>query len=161
MLDFAHSNRVKGSVMFLIRIVFWLSVVILLLPAEDTSSNAQASAQTDTYLNASRFIDAARTTASDIAGLCERSPQVCDTGEAAFDTFLRKARYGAKLVFELISGPQDSPAAPAMDWQGGKTARAATIAPVGYYTMAPPSQNTLQPADLVPDWSGPTPDKSV
>ena len=147
--------------MFLIRTVFWLSLVILLLPAEDPSSNAQASARTDTYLNASRVIGAARTTASDIAGLCERSPQVCDTGEAALDTFLRKARYGAKLVFELISGPEDSPAAPETNWQGDKTARAATITPAGYGTMAPRSQNTLQPADLVPNWTGPRQDKSA
>lgn len=139
--------------MFLIRAVFWLSLVIVLLPAEDPSSNAQASARTDTYLNATSVIGAARTTASDIAGLCERSPQVCDTGEAALNTFVRKARYGAKLVFELISGPGDSSAAPEAGWQGDKTARAATI--------APSSQNTLQPADLVPDWSGPRQEKSV
>lgn len=147
--------------MFLLRMAFWLSLVILLLPAEDPTSNAQASARTDTYLNASRVIGAARTTASDIAGLCDRSPQVCDIGEVALDTFLRKARYGAKLVFELISGPEDSPSAPETGWQGDKTARAATIAPAAYDTMAPRSQNTLQPTDLVPDWSGPRQDRSV
>ena len=135
--------------MFLIRAGFWLSVVVLLLPAEDPPSNVQLTAETDTRVSAVGVIDAARTTVSDLASLCERSPQVCVTGEAAFDIFLRKARYGAGLVYDLMSGTQDSQPEPAAtpEWPANAAGKAASMTPV--------PQNTLQPGDLAPEWKGP------
>ena len=147
--------------MFIIRTLFWLSVVVLLLPAEGPASNVQSSAETDTGVNAVRVIDAARTTVSDFAGICQRSPQVCDTSEAAFRTFLRKARYGAELVYEMFSGTQGSDAVPPGRSQPGTTGKAAKWAPSARDAMAPMSQNTLLPGDLEPQWAGPVLDRPV
>ena len=147
--------------MFLIRTVFWLSVVILLLPAEDPVSNLQPSAETDARVSAVGVIDAARTTVSDIAGICERSPQVCDTSEAAFHTFLRKARYGAGLVYELIYGTEGPETAPAVQPHPSATGKAAKWTPPSHEATAPTSQDTLQPGDLAPEWNGPAPDRQV
>jgi hypothetical protein len=145
--------------MFIIRTLFWLSVVILLLPEEGPPSNIRPSAETDRGFNAERVIDAARTTVSDFAGICERSPQVCDTSEAAFHTFLRKARYGAELVYEMISGTQGSAAMPPDQPQQSTTGKAAKWAPPAREAMAPMSQNTLRPGDLEPEWAGPALDR--
>ena len=93
--------------MFLIRTAFWLSVIILLLPAEESSTGPQQAAQAN--VDATSVISAARSTVSDISGICERSPDVCQTGGAALDTFVKKARYGAGLVSRAIWGDTYSP----------------------------------------------------
>jgi len=147
--------------MFLIRTLFWLSVVILLLPAEGPPSNVQPSAETDTRLIAVGVIDAARNTVSDIAGICERSPQVCVTSKAALHTFLRKARYGAGLVYELIYGTEGSEAAPAVQPQPNTAGKAAKWTPPSHDATAPMSQDTLQPGDLAPEWNGPALDRQA
>lgn len=146
--------------MFLIRMAFWLCVLILLLPAEGPASNPQTSTETGARLNAVRVIDAARTTVSDFAGICERSPQVCDTGEAALDTFMRKARYGAGLVYELIYGTQE-PATATSPLPPDTVGQPAKWMPPAQEVMAPRSQNTLRPSDLEPEWKGPVPDRSA
>lgn len=148
--------------MFLIRTLFWLSLVIILLPTEAPSSNGQAASDTDTDVSAVRVIDAAWTTVTDVTSICQRNPQVCATGEAAFYTFLHKAVYGAELVYELIAGSSDAQPAPRPAPEPGTAGRAASLdPPAPPDAPAPVSQNTLQPGDLVPDWNGPTPDRPV
>lgn len=153
----------KGKVMFLIRTAFWLSVIILLLPAEESSTGPQQAAQAN--VDATSVISAARSTVSDISGICERSPDVCQTGGAALDTFVKKARYGAGLVSRAIWGdtysPQPSRAVqtPQGGQMGGQVPQAINYG--GQPFAAPASQSTLQPADRAPAWSGPTPERPV
>jgi hypothetical protein len=137
--------------MFLIRTAFWLSIVILLLPAEEPPGSPQASA--GTQVSANSVIGAARNTISDIAGICERSPDVCETGGAAVDTFVKKARYGAGLVGRAIWG----------DDAAQEPARAVNYEAPQRPSVAQPasSQSTLQPEDRQPAWNGPVPDRPV
>lgn len=143
--------------MFLIRTAFWLTIVILLLPADDPPGGAPQ-AQDGGQVNATSMVSAARTTISDIAGICERSPDVCETGGAAVDTFVKKARYGAGMVSRAIWGadgevqPQQAPEVP-------HTVRYETYERVPAAEPAP--QSTLRPADRSPDWNGPVPDRPV
>lgn len=142
--------------MFLIRTAFWLSIIILLLPAEEPPGSV-ARTQDGTQVSATSVIGAARTTISDIAGICERSPGVCETGGAAVDTFVKKARYGASLVGRAIWGeetvqPQVPETAPrTINYETYERAPAAN----------PGSQSTLQPEDRTPAWNGPVPDRPV
>jgi hypothetical protein len=106
-------------------------------------------------------MDAAWTTVADITSICQRSPRVCETGQAAFYTFLHKARYGAGLVYELISGAAGPQPVPAADPLPSTTNRAAALAPPSREAMATMPQNTLQPSDLVPNWNGPAPNRSA
>jgi hypothetical protein len=80
---------------FLIRTAFWFSLVLLLLPlgtgpdGENSVSPLQA-------------IFAAREAVGDIAGICERKPDVCETGKAAMQTIGVRARESARIAYEAL-----------------------------------------------------------
>jgi hypothetical protein len=79
--------------MFLVRTAFWLSIVVLLLPA-DADSGDQAP-----RVSAFEAISAARSTVDDLSQFCERNPDVCVTGGSAFHVFADKVRFGAKMLY--------------------------------------------------------------
>ena len=81
---------------FLLRAAFWLSLVVLLLPAGDDTQTGTAQVSTG------EAISAAQTFVSDMSGFCGRNPETCQTGEQALKTFGSKARYGAKLVYGYL-----------------------------------------------------------
>jgi hypothetical protein len=82
---------------FLLRMAFWLSLVILLLPA-DSESGEQAP-----RVSAFETISAAQAAVSDISQFCQRNPDVCVTGGNAFQVFAEKVRFGAKLLYNTFS----------------------------------------------------------
>lgn len=143
--------------MFIIRTAFWLSLVILLLPAEEPPTGVDDVAQRGESLNATTVISAAHTTINDISGICERSPDVCEVGSAALDVFVRKARYGANRVMDMIS--DDAPAGdvqvPVPPVERQATADDAETAP------KPASRNTLTPDDMEPAWRAPDSDREA
>lgn len=79
--------------MFLLRAAFWLSIVIILLPA-DTETGDKAPRVT-----AFEALVAAQTAVSDISQFCDRNPDVCDTGGTAFNVLADKVRNGAKIIY--------------------------------------------------------------
>ena len=82
--------------MGVIRATFWLSALIMLLPA-DKQSGAEAPrvGVVDTLV-------AAGTTVGDFSQFCGRNPQVCVTGSGVFAVFTDKARTGIRLVSHLF-----------------------------------------------------------
>jgi hypothetical protein len=83
--------------MFLLRSAFWLTVVILLIPADPQSGEAPRV----TLVNA---LVAAQATFADVSGFCERNPDVCITGSAAIDVFAEKAGNGVELIRTYLDG---------------------------------------------------------
>ena len=85
--------------MFLIRTAFWLSVVVLLLPADpETGERAPR-------VHALEALAAARTTVTDLSAFCDRNPGVCVTSGAAFEVLTQNVKYGARLVSSQFSRP--------------------------------------------------------
>ncbi len=81
---------------FLIRAAFWLSLVLLVIPfgvSQGSGSNSVGPVQA---------LSAAREAVGDIAGMCERKPDVCETGRSAFHTIGVRAREGAKLAYQYL-----------------------------------------------------------
>jgi hypothetical protein len=96
--------------MFLIRAAFWLTIVVLLLPADPPSS--EATNQVDAF----QAIGAARDTVADVSSFCDRNPETCVTGNAVFDLLARKVRFGVRKVTEYFeSSGESQKAAPAQD----------------------------------------------
>lgn len=86
--------------MFLIRAAFWLSIVILFIPAERDESQP-----TDVKLVSSgEALVAAQTVWSDLSGFCERNAEVCETGGTAMQTFSLKAKTGARMLYDFLDG---------------------------------------------------------
>jgi hypothetical protein len=91
--------------MFLIRAAFWLSVVILLIPADSSSGE---DAPRVTVIEA---LVATRATISDLSAFCDRNPDVCVTGSAAAQLFSEKAQNGVRMLYRLFDeGEEKAPA---------------------------------------------------
>jgi hypothetical protein len=83
--------------MGIIRAAFWLSALVMLLPA-DRQSGAEAPS-----VGVIDALVAARTTVGDFSQFCARNPSVCVTGSGVFAVFADKARTGVKLASHLFS----------------------------------------------------------
>jgi Family of unknown function (DUF5330) len=131
----------QGRVMrFLLRMAFWLGVVLVLLPSGGSQPTPKP------QVSAGEALWAAKVAVSDMRGFCERHHDACVVGSQAVATLGQRAQAGAKMLYEFLSdqfGPNDA----------GAT-RATGSVPL---PAAKPSQNTLQPADLRPGWRGPQP----
>lgn len=94
---------------FIIRSIFWLALVLLVIPF-GTGGDGQG--ETVSPVEA---LVAARGAIQDVAGLCARKPDVCETGKAALHTIGIRAREGAKLAYEALDsryGEDGAAAAP-------------------------------------------------
>jgi hypothetical protein len=110
--------------MFLIRAAFWLSVVIMFIPA-DPQSNSPAPRVTII-----ESLVAGRAVVADLSNFCERNPDVCVTGNAAFHVFAEKAQNGARILYRYLDE----------SFEGG---------------AANDEQGTLTGDDREPTWQGP------
>jgi hypothetical protein len=112
--------------MFLIRAAFWFTIVILLIPG-DRQGGIEAPG-----ISVFDTISVARGAAVDLAGLCERQPEVCSNGGAALAALGAKARYGAAAIYGLFDGKTEAPRLPDVA-----------------------SGGTLTPEDMAPEWHAP------
>jgi hypothetical protein len=118
---------------FLLRTAFWLSIVVLLLPA-DPGKRDSARPQVGTL----ETLGVAQAALEDARGFCARRPEACDVGSLALHSFGEKAQYGAKLVYEFLSDKLGESPAPN---------RQSETAPER------PGRHTLTPADVTPTWN--------
>jgi hypothetical protein len=82
---------------FIIRSIFWLSLVLLLIPFGGVGSNGQ-----EDIVSPVEALLAARGAIQDVTGMCERKPEVCETGKAALHTIGVRAREGARIAYEAL-----------------------------------------------------------
>lgn len=80
---------------FLIRTAFWFSLVLLMLPL-GTGPDGES------RVSPLQALFAAREAVGDIAGICERKPDVCETGKAAMQTIGVRARESARIAYEVL-----------------------------------------------------------
>jgi Family of unknown function (DUF5330) len=124
---------------FLIRMAFWLTVVLVLLPIGASGPAPKLN------INPIDAMSAAQATVTDMRSFCERQPEACTVGSQAAVAIGHRAQAGAKMLYEYLSehfGPNET----------GTVANAN-----GKKTVVRPSQHTLLQADLVPAWRGPQP----
>lgn len=126
--------------MFLLRVAFWLTIVIILLPSG--SQQVKPGPNIDT----AEAVSAASAAVADMRQFCARQPDACSVGSQAAVAFGYKAQAGAKMLYEFLSDTL----APA---------ETGTITPASAKKTDPgfKSQHTLLPADIGPAWRGPIP----
>lgn len=124
---------------FLLRVAFWLSIVLVLLPSGDYRPKDQAP-----RIGAAEAMSAASAAVSDLSGFCGRQPGACEVGGQAAIAFGQRAQAGARYLFDVL---QDR-LAPGTTGSVSRANGGAT-----------PSQHTLKPSDLEPEWRAPLPPK--
>jgi hypothetical protein len=123
---------------FLLKIAFWLAVVLVLLPFVGPQA-APKSAQVD----AGEAVSAASAAVADLRQFCARQPDACTIGSQAATVLGQRAQIGAKMLYEFLN--EHLPA--------GETG---SVTPAPSKPAATP-QNTLTPADVTTPWRGPAP----
>jgi hypothetical protein len=134
--------------LFLLRVAFWLTVVLALLPYG--SSRPIASGP---QVGAVDAVVAASAAVSDVSGFCSRQPGACAVGANAAVAIGQRAQAGAKMVYEFINdrvaGGETGSLPPQHSFEGETLRVTVRTVPVD-----PDSQTTLKTSDLEPDWRG-------
>lgn len=82
---------------FLFRAAFWFSLVLLFLPIWPSTPDTDAEP-----VGAIRALSAAQEAVGDLAGICERKPDVCETGRKAVHTITVRAKESARVALKLL-----------------------------------------------------------
>ena len=130
---------------FLLRMTFWLGLVLVLLPMEKTSQSEKLP-----QVNVSDAVHAGTAALSDLSQLCKRQPQACEVGGQAATVIEARARQAARKIYRSITDKKPDPAKKSPDHTGSIGDR---DGPDRAFSEAG-SRDTLTPEDLAAEWRG-------
>ena len=127
---------------FLLRMAFWLGLVLVLLPRDKTPESEKLP-----QLGASEAVSAATAAVSDMSQFCKRQPAACEVGGQAAAALSQRAQGGARKLYQIITDKRASDHTGSI---GGEENSGASLA-------AATPRDTLTPDDLVAEWRAPAP----
>ena len=134
-------GRTGFAMFFLLRMAFWLGLVLVLLPREKTPESDKVP-----QIGASEAVSAATAAVSDMGQFCKRQPAACEVGGQAATVIGQRAQDGARKLYQIITDkkPPD---------HTGSIGGADDI-----YTapVAAAPGDTLTPEDLAMEWRSPS-----
>src|SRR4029079_2931512 len=122
---------------FLLRMAFWLGLVLVLLPREKTPESEKLP-----QVGASEAVSAATAAVSHMGQFCQRQPAACEVGGQAATAIGQRAQDGARKLYRLITDKHSADHTSAIGGVGDADASLAETAP----------RDTLTPDDLVAEW---------
>jgi hypothetical protein len=134
---------------FLLRMAFWLTVILAVLPVFVTHDNAQSSSTTSKF-SAGDAVSAATAAVSDLSQFCTRRPEACEAGMQAAAAVGASAQTGVKIIYEYFQSRSAADAEPALLRQGKDVRKTVQAKPASR-----DAQQTLSATDLAPTWRGP------
>ena len=137
-----HRNRNERDgrgreMFFLLRMAFWLGLVLVLLPREKTPESEKLP-----QLGASEAVSAASAAVSDMSQFCKRQPAACEVGGQAATVIGQRAQAGARKLYQIITDKRASDHTGAIGGVEDAGASSAAAAP----------RDTLTPDDLMAEW---------
>lgn len=121
---------------FLMRMAFWLGLVLVLLPTDKTPEQDKLP-----QIGAMEAVTAAGAAMSDMSQFCARQPAACEVGSQAATVIGHRAQAGARKVYQMITEKKPD--------HTGSIGGDEELAAHG----APP--DTLTQDDLKAEWRGP------
>ena len=82
---------------FLLRMVFWLGLVLVLLPTDKTPESEKLP-----QIGASEAVHAATAAVSDMSQFCKRQPAACEVGGQAATMIGQRAQQGARKLYQIM-----------------------------------------------------------
>ena len=83
---------------FLLRMAFWLGLVLVLLPREKTPESEKLP-----QIDASQAVQAVTSAVSDMGQFCKRQPQACEVGGQAATVIGVRAQEGARKLYRSVT----------------------------------------------------------
>ncbi|MBR1222637.1 DUF5330 domain-containing protein [Bradyrhizobium sp. U87765 SZCCT0131] len=125
---------------FLLRMAFWLGLVLVLLPTDKSQETAADAKAPQAQVGAADAISAATAAVSDMSQFCTRQPSACAVGGQAAAVIGQRAQNGAKKLYNIIT-----------EKRGDHTGS------VGRVETARIGSDTLTNEDLRIEWRAPEP----
>jgi hypothetical protein len=125
---------------FLLRMVFWLGLVLVLLPRDKTPESDKMP-----QIGASEAVSAATAAVSDMSQFCKRQPAACEVGGQAATVIGQRATEGARKLYQIITDKKPP------DHTGSISGGENIDAP---FTVAAPRE-TLTLDDMAVEWRVP------
>lgn len=119
---------------FLLRMAFWLGLVLVLLPRGKTPKSEKLP-----QIHTSEAVQAATATVADLSQFCKRQPAACEVGGQAATVIGQRAEDGARKLYRIIT---DKRSPDHTNSVGGSDSD----------DPSPVSRDTLTPDDLVAEW---------
>ena len=91
---------------FMLRLVFWLGLVLVLLPRDKTPDSEKLP-----QISVSDAVQAATAAVSDMSQFCKRQPAACEVGGQAATVIGVRAQDGARKVYNSITDKKPAEAA--------------------------------------------------
>ena len=140
---------------FLLRMVFWLGLVLVLLPRDKTPESEKLP-----QISVSEAVQAATAAVNDMSQFCKRQPAACQVGGEAATVIGVRAQEGARKIYQTITDKKASDA-DAKKAPEPETKKAPDhTGSIGPRDGADPTaalmawRDTLTPNDLAADWHG-------
>jgi hypothetical protein len=130
--------------LFLLRLTFWLGLVLVLLPREKTPESEKLP-----QIGASEAVQAATAAVSDMSQFCKRQPAACEVGGQAATVIGVRAQEGARKIYQIITDKRASDHTSSI---GGIEETDPQLADPQLAGLAP--RDTLTDGDLAVEWRG-------
>jgi hypothetical protein len=127
---------------FLLRMAFWLGLVLVLLPREKTPESEKLP-----QIGTSEAVSAATAAVSDMGQFCKRQPAACEVGGQAATVIGQRAQDGARKLYQIITDKKSA----------DHTGSIGGIDDADVAVIAAP-RDTLTPDDLQVEWRLAAPD---
>jgi hypothetical protein len=158
---------------FLLRLTFWLGLVLVLLPRDKTPESEKLP-----QIGAAEAVQAATAAVSDMSQFCKRQPATCEVGGQAATVIGQRAAEGARKVYGIITDKTEKAAdkpekaepsdkthkvdkkTPGADRSDKKapdhTGSISDVADAAQALIVDAPRDTLTPDDLAMEWRAPS-----
>jgi hypothetical protein len=141
---------------FLLRITFWLGLVLVLLPRDKTPDSEKLP-----QIGAADAVQAATAAVSDASQFCKRQPAACEVGGQAAAIIGQRAQDGARKLYQIINDKKEQITNEKND--GNKTDHkkapdhtgSIALAGEGEIAVSEAPRDTLTQDDLALEWRAP------
>ena len=140
---------------FLLRITFWLGLVLVLLPRDKTPESEKLPP-----IGAADAVQAATAAVSDMTQFCNRQPTACEVGGHAASIIGQRAQDGAKKLYQIINDKKEQITKDKNEKNDKKApdhTGSIAMAGEGDAVSSEAPRDTLSQDDLALEWRGPQP----
>ncbi|MCW1992555.1 hypothetical protein ACVI1J_007566 [Bradyrhizobium diazoefficiens] len=138
---------------FLLRITFWLGLVLVLLPRDKTPESEKLP-----QIGAADAVQAATAAVSDMTQFCKRQPAACEVGGQAASIIGQRAQDGAKKIYQIINDKKEqitNEKNEKSDKKAPDHTGSIALAGEGDTAASEAPRDTLTQDDLALEWRGP------